>query len=147
MKEKRQKRMTVQARIKYRQRVIKAFRKYLNSGTFPKRMKSIKPYPKMGSPESQAIVNAACDQVQCVILDQMIQDGEKKLVQDQEHYQTLQDQKLRARVNTLKKPTVTQLQKELAELRAKYSEVCNTTGAPNENIVQNHLNIALLNVF
>ena len=81
MKEKRQKRMTVQARIKYRQRVIKAFRKYLNNGTFPKRMKSIKPYPKMGSPESQAIVNAACDQVQCVILDQMIQDGEKKLAQ------------------------------------------------------------------
>ena len=79
----------------------------------------------MGSPESQAIVNAACDQVQCVILDQIIQDEEKKLVQDQEHYQTLQDQKLRARVNTLKKPTVAhQLQKELTELHAKYSEVC-----------------------
>ena len=132
MKEKRQKRMTVQARIKYRQRVIKAFRKYLNNGTFPKRMKSIKPYPKMGSPESQAIVNAACDQVQCVILDQIIQDEEKKLVQDQEHYQTLQDQKLRGRVNTLKKPTVTQLQKELAELRAKYSEVCNTMENTNK---------------
>ena len=132
MKEKRQKRMTVQARIKYRQRVIKAFRKYLNNGTFPKRMKSIKSYPKMGSPESQAIVNAACDQVQCVILDQIIQDEEKKLVQDQEHYQTLQDQKLRGRVNTLKKPTVTQLQKELAELRAKYSEVCNTMENTNK---------------
>ena len=120
LKRKCQKRMTVQARIKYRERVIKNFRKQLNNGTFSKRMKSIKPYPKMGSPESQAIVNAACDQVQCVILDQMIQVGEKKLVQDQEHYQTLQDQKLRARVNTLKKPTVVQLQKELAELHAKY---------------------------
>ena len=37
-------------------------------------------------------------------------------MQDQKHYQTLQDQKLRAHVNTLKKPTVAQLQKELAEL-------------------------------
>ena len=25
--------------------------------------------------------------------------------------------------------------------------ICNEAGAPNENIVQNHLNIALLNVF
>ena len=84
LKEKRQKRMAVQARIKYREQVIKTFRKHLKNGTFPKRMKSIKPYPKMGSPETQAIVNAACDQVQCVILDQMIQDEEKKLVQDRE---------------------------------------------------------------
>ena len=78
MKEKRQKCMTIQARIKWRQRVIKAFTKHLKNGTFPKRMKSIRPYPKMGSPESQAIVNAACDQVQCVILDQIILDEEKE---------------------------------------------------------------------
>ena len=31
----------------------------------------------MNSPEAQAVVNAACDQVQCVILDQMIQEEEK----------------------------------------------------------------------
>ena len=64
--------MTIQARIKYREKVIKAFRKHLKNGTFPKRMKSLRPYPKMTSHEPQAIVNAACDQVQCVILDQMI---------------------------------------------------------------------------
>ena len=123
MKEKRQKRITVQARIKYRQRVIKAFKKHLNNGTFAKRMKSIRPYPKMGSPESQAIVNAACDQVQCVILDQIILDEEKKLLHDEQHYQSLQEQKLRRRVKT---PTVAQLQKELAELQVKYSGVCKT---------------------
>ena len=78
----------------------------------------------MGSPETQAIVNVACDQVQCVILDQMIQDEGKKLIQNREHYQTLQDQKLRIYVKTLKKPTVDQLQKELAELNAKYGELC-----------------------
>ena len=48
LQEKRPKRMTVQARIKYRERVNKAFRKHLKNGTFPKRMKSIKLYPKNG---------------------------------------------------------------------------------------------------
>ena len=70
----RQKLMTIKARIKHREKVIKAFRKHLEHGTFPKRMKSIRPYPKMNSAEPQNIVNAACDQVQCVILGQMIQD-------------------------------------------------------------------------
>ena len=74
----RQKLMTIKARIKYREKVIKAFRKHLKHGTFSKRMKSMRPYPKMNSAEAQRIVNAACDQVQCVILDQLIQDEEKK---------------------------------------------------------------------
>ena len=43
----------------------------------------------MGSPESQKIVDAACDQVQCVILDIMILDEEKKLTADQETYKTI----------------------------------------------------------
>ena len=59
--------MTIKARIKYREHAIKGFRKHLKNATFPQRMKSIKPYPKMTSPEAQAIVNAACDQVQSVI--------------------------------------------------------------------------------
>lgn len=59
--------MVVQARIKNRARLIKTFKKKnLKNGTFPKRMKSIKPYPKMGFPEAQAVVNVACNQVQCV---------------------------------------------------------------------------------
>ena len=77
-------------------------------------MKSIKPYPKMGSPEAQAIVNAACDQVQCVIWDQMIQDEEKKLTQDQEHYQALKEQLPCKKPGKSKKSTIAGLQKELA---------------------------------
>ena len=84
----RQKLMSIKARIKYREHTLKGFKNHLKNGTFPQRMKSIKPYPKMSSPEAQAIVNGACDQVQCVILDQMIQE-EKKLSQDQDNYQTL----------------------------------------------------------
>ena len=99
--------MTIQARIKYREKVIKAFRNYLKHGTFPKRMRSIKPYPKMNSAEAQSIVNAACDQVQCVILDQMIQDEEKKLAQDQERWEVLKvgRQGDRQQLKTVKKTT------------------------------------------
>lgn len=79
LKQFRQKLMTIQARIKYREHAIKGFRKHLKNGTFPKRMKSIKLYPKMQSSEAQAALNAACDQVQCVILDQMLQEGKKTL--------------------------------------------------------------------
>ena len=67
-----QKLMNIKARIRYREHALKGLRKHLMNGTFPQRMKSIKPYPKMSSPEAQAIVNAAWDQVRCVILDQMI---------------------------------------------------------------------------
>ena len=74
----RQKLMTIKARIKYREDALKTLKKYFKNGTFLQRMKWIKPYPKMNPPEAQAVVNAACDQVQCVILDQMIHEEEKK---------------------------------------------------------------------
>ena len=136
LKEKRQTRMTVQARIKYRQRAIKKLKTHLKNGTFPQRMKSIKPYPKMDSPESQAIVNAACNQAQCVILEQMLLEEETKLVKDQERYQTLQEQKRKACQKKVKSPTVAQLQKELAELQTKYSQVCKTLENTRENYVE-----------
>ena len=89
----RQKLMTIKATSKYREHTLKGFKKHLTNSKFPQRMKSIKPYPKMSSPEAQAIVNAACDQVQSVILDQMIQEEEKKLSQDHESYQTMRMQR------------------------------------------------------
>ena len=137
LKEKRQTRMTVQARIKYRQRAIKKkLRTRLKNGTFPQRMKSIKPYPKMDSPESQAIVNAACNQVQCVILDQVLLEEEKKLAKDQERYQTLQQQQRKTCQKRVKSPTVAQLQKELAELHAKYGQVCKILENTRENYAE-----------
>ena len=74
----RQKLQAIQARIKYREKAIKGFRHHLKKGSFPKRFKSLRPYPKVDSPESQAVVNAACEQVHCVILEQMMfRRGEK----------------------------------------------------------------------
>ena len=85
----------------------------------------------MESPESQAVVNAACEQVHCVILDQMILDEEKKLVQDQTSYQTMKKERACERsqlLKTSKKPqklSVTQLMRELTDLQSKYTQLCN----------------------
>ena len=133
----RQKLMVVKGRIRYREHALKGFRKHLKNGTFPQRMKSIKPYPKMSSPEAQAIVNAASDQVQCVILDQMIQEEEKKLSQDQNSYQTVKDQRQgdRQQLKTPKKPkkpTVAQLQQELPDLQSKYTQLCSKLETASE---------------
>ena len=46
-------------------------------------MNGIKPYPKMNSSEAQALANAACDQVQCLILDEMMLEEVKELTQEQ----------------------------------------------------------------
>ena len=131
LKSYRQKLQAIQARIKYREKAIKGFRHHLKKGTFPKRFKSLRPFPKMESPESQAVVNAACEQVHCVILDQMILDEEKKLVQDQTSYQTMKKERACERsqlLKTSKKPqklSVTQLMQELTDLQSKYTQLCN----------------------
>ena len=124
----RQKVQAVQARIKYREKLIKGFRQHLQKGTFPKRFKSLKPYPKMSTPDSQAIVNAACQQVECVVLDQMITEEELTLLQDQAAYQSLKEERQNEQLKSpRKKPkmlTTLQLQRELQELQAKYSSLC-----------------------
>ena len=82
LRKNRQKRLALQARLKYREQTIKAFQRHLKQGTFPKRMKSIRPFPKVNTTEGQAIVNAACNEVQRVILDQMLVEEQQKLTQE-----------------------------------------------------------------
>ena len=77
----------------------------------------------MESPESQAIVNAACGQVHCVILNQMVIEEEKKLKQDETKYQTMKRQHPKT-TQSPKKPTVIQLQQELKELQSKVTLLC-----------------------
>ena len=122
----RQKMQALQARIKYREKVIKGFRHHLKKGTFPKRFKSSRPYPRMESPETQAVVNAACEEVHCVILDQMILDEEKKLLQDRTSYQALKKERECERTQLPRKPSkmsVAQLRLELADLQSKYTQL------------------------
>ena len=127
LKSYRQKLQTIQARIKYREKAIKSLRNHLKKGTFPKRFKSLRPYPKMETPESQAIVNAACEQVHCVILDQMALEEEIKLIQDQNSYQAMKEEREDKRSQIPRKPkklTVAQLMQELTDLQSKYTELC-----------------------
>ena len=84
--------IALKARIKHRENSLKHLSGHLKNGTFPKRMKSIKPYPKMDTPQAQTIVNEACQQVDKVILGQMVQDQAMKLKQDQDSYEALRKQ-------------------------------------------------------
>ena len=90
----------------------------------------------MESPESQAVVNAACEQVHCVILDQMTLDEGRKLTQDQTSYQTMKKERNVERPQLLKKPqkpkkfTVAQLMQELTDLQSKYTQLCSQLNNP-----------------
>ena len=123
-------------RIKYREAAIQGLNQHLKNGTFPKRMKSLKPYPTMETPETQAKVNEACQQAEKVLIEQRIQDYERKLQQDRTSLQTLKDtrrewrqQQLKATdkatqtLKTSKKASVLQLQQELRDLQTKYTEL------------------------
>ena len=112
LKEKQQ--TAIYSRIKYRERRIQTLKTHIQKGTFPPRMKSIKPIPKMTTPESQRIVTAACEQAQRVLLNQMLVEEEKKLTQEQGLFQW---KKKRS------KPSITQVLKDLQELQDKYHQV------------------------
>ena len=123
-KEYKQKLVTLHARMKYREKAIQDYKRHLKNGTFPKRFKSLKPYPAMECPEAQARVNEACQQVEKVMLEQRIQDFERKLLQDRASLQTLKDTRRQQRQQPKKTaPTMLQLQQELKDLQTKYKEL------------------------
>ena len=67
----------------------------------------------------------------------MILDEEKKLMEDQERYEVVRVQRQgdRQQLKTPKKPkksTVAQLQQELADLHAKYTQLCKRLETPSE---------------
>ena len=121
-------------RIKYRETAIQALNQHLKNGTFPKRMKSLKPYPTMETPETQAVVNEACQQAEKVLIAQRMQEYERKLQEDRASLQTLKETRRQQRQQMLaekmtqppkpsKKVTVSQLQQELRDLQTKYTEL------------------------
>ena len=125
LKEKQQ--TAIYARIKYRQRRIQSFKTHLQHGTFPPRMKSMKPIPKMKTAESQKIVSAACQEAQRVLLDQMLIEEEQQLVQDQ----GLLEQR-----RPKKEPSMAQVLKELVELQRKYNQACKVLETTQDNYVE-----------
>ena len=125
LKEKQQ--TAIYSRIKYRERRIQSLKTHLQKGTFPPRMKSIKPIPKMETPESQRIVTAACEQAQRVLLDQMLVEEEKKLTKEQGLFQW---KKKRS------KPSITQVLKDLQELQDKYHHVCQVLETTQQQLTE-----------
>ena len=133
--------IVIHNRIKHREQAIRGLNQHLKNGTLPKRMKSLKPYPTMETPEAQAVVNEACQQVHKVMLEQRMQDYERKLLQDRASLQTLKDTRREQRQQSKTEkhrhrreqrqqsktekgePTVLQLQRELRDLQAKYNEL------------------------
>ena len=133
----RQKLSAIHARIKYHQKTLKTFQKHLKNGTFPQSMKGIKPYPKMNSSEAQALANAACDQVQCLIFDEKMLEEVRKLTQEQNSHQILKEQRQGERQQLKKpkkpkKPTIAKLQQELADLQSKYAQLCSKIESTRE---------------
>ena len=123
---------TLHARIKHREKAIQELKQHLKHGTFPKRMKTLKPYPTMETLEAQAVVNEVCQQADQVILEQRVQDYERKLQGDRASLQTLKETRKEHRQQQLKatetlktskkeRMTVLQLQQELRDLQAKYT--------------------------
>ena len=111
----------IYARINYRKRRIETFKHHLQLGTFPPRIKSMKPFPKMKTAEGQQIVHAACQQAQRVLLDQMLIEEEQQLSRDQDL--------LKQHHQTTKKPSMAQVLKELVELQRKYNEATRANSA------------------
>lgn len=131
LKSYRQKMHAVHARVKYQENVLKEYKKHAENGTIPKRLKSMKSYPKMQSPEAQKRVNEAYHQVECTLLDQAIQEIEKNLAAHKEQYQSLLQQRESERQvlegRKEKTPKIshhTRVKTELVELQKKYDQLC-----------------------
>ena len=71
------------------------------------------------------------------ILDQMIQEEQKKLTEDQDSNQALLvqrqgDRQQLKKTQKAKKSTMAQFQQELTELQSKYAQLCTKLETPSE---------------
>ena len=116
-----------QAKLLYHKRKLKTLQSHLERGTIPKTLR-LKTFPKMKTPQGQALVHEACDEVQKIMLMQMVEEQRQALAQAQKEYQSLQKPKV---------DTIKSLRKELKSLRAqllKLQTPVNTqTSEPEDN--------------
>ena len=120
-------------RIRQRKQAVRELNQHLEKGTLPKRMNHfLKSHPPMQTPEGTVKVKEALQQVGQAILTEKVQDYERKLQGDQASLQTLKETRRKQRQQKLasktkdkssKKVSVLQLQQELQDLQAKYTEL------------------------
>ena len=117
-----------------REKALRELKEHIKHGTFPKRMKCLNSHPPMETPEGQAKVKEALQQVGSAILIEKVQDYERKLQEDRTSLQALKETRRKQRqqkitekaAQTLKpsqKVTLLQLQQELRDLQTKYTEL------------------------
>ena len=114
-------------KVCYHERKLKALQSHLERGTIPKTLR-LKTFPKMKTPQGQALVHEACDEVQKIMLMQMVEEQRQVLAQAQKEYQSVQKPK---------EDTIKSLQKELKSLRTQLLKLqTNTTEDSSENQAQ-----------
>ena len=96
-------------KVCYHERKLKTLQSHLERGTIPKTMR-LKTFPKMKTPQGQALIHEAYDEVQKIMLIQMVEEQRQALTQAQKDYQSFQKPK---------EDTIKSLQKELKALRTQ----------------------------
>ena len=113
-----------QAKLFYRERKLKELQSHLERGTTPKTLR-LKSYPKMKTPQGQALIHEACDEVQKIMLIQMVEEERQALAQAQKEYKSLP-----------KEDTIKSLRKELKSLRARLLKLTPTVNTQTSEAVE-----------
>ena len=95
----------IMQKVYRRERKLRTLYSHLDEGTFPKTLR--KTFPKMKTPEGQAVIQEACGEVQQLMLIQMVEEQRQMLSQAQKE------------VQSCPKDTIKSLRKEIKSLRAQ----------------------------
>ena len=116
-------------KVCYHERKLKTLQSHLERGTIPKTLR-LKTFPKMKTPQGQALVHEACDEVQKIMLMQMVEEQRQALAQAQKEYQSLQKPK---------EDTIKSLQKELKSLRTQLLKLQTAEDSSKAQVKQGRL--------
>ena len=90
IEEKRKQRMISRALLSYHERNLRELHTHLDQGTFPNSLK-LKASVNMKTPEGQALIHEACQEVQKIMLVQMAEEEQQALTHAQKEYQSLHE--------------------------------------------------------
>ena len=90
IEEKRKQRLISRALLSYHERKLRELHVHLDQGTFPKSLK-LKASVNMKTPEGQALIHEACQEVQKIMLIQMAEEEQQALTHAQKEYQSLHE--------------------------------------------------------
>ena len=98
--------MTSGAKLSHHERTLRELHSHLERGTFPNTLR-LKSFPKMKTPQGQALVHEACQEVQKIMLIQMVEEQKQALAQAQKEVKNCPLERIKS------------LRKEIKSLRAQ----------------------------